>query len=95
MRRGSVGEPLTEEELINRGIRAEALLKDPVIGEAVGDLIKLITDQLLATKPEENKTRERLYYAYQGLNDLIGFLNQMIAIRIEIEKRRNGEELED
>lgn len=76
--------------MIERGIRAEALLKEPMTQEVVNDLVNLIRDSLLTTKPEEKEQRERLYYAYQGLNDLIGLLNQMVAIRLEIEKSRNA-----
>jgi hypothetical protein len=83
---------LTENELIERGIRAEILLKDATMQEVVTDLVNLLRDSLLTTKPEEKEQRERIYFAYQGLNDLIGLLNQMVSIRLEIEKQRNADE---
>lgn len=83
---------MTENELIERGIRAEVLLKDATMQEVVNDLVNLIRDNLLTTKPEESAQRERLYFSYQGLTDLIGLLNQMVAIRLEIEQRRNADE---
>lgn len=83
---------MTENDLIERGIRAQAVLTDPTIQQAINDLIEAIKNEILVTKPEENDKRERFYFAYQGIADVIGLLNQMVAVRVQIEEQRKAAE---
>lgn len=83
---------MTEDELIERGVRAQAVLQDPMIQQAINDLIEAIKNEILVTKPEETDKRERFYYAYQGVADVIGLLNQMVGVRVQIEQQRNADE---
>ena len=86
---------MTDQEVLERGIRAEHLLKDETFQLAVQDLIKLLSDMFLTSKPEENDKRQNIYFAYQGLNDVVSLLNQMIAARLEVEARLNDGEQND
>lgn len=86
---------MTDQDVIERGIRAEHLLKDETFQLAVQDLVKLLSDMFLTSKPDENGKRDQIYFAYQGVNDVVSLLNQMVAARLEVEARLNEAEEND
>jgi hypothetical protein len=83
---------MTDQEVVERGIRAEHLLKDETFQLVVDDLVKLLSDMFLTSKPEEQDKRQNVYFAYQGVNDVVSLLNQMVAARLEVEARLNEAE---
>lgn len=83
---------MTDQEVIERGVRAEILLRDETFQRTVEDLVKLLSDSVLTTAPDEQTKRERIYFAYQGVNDIVSLLNQFVATRLEVEARLNAEE---
>lgn len=83
---------MTDQEVIERGIRAEHLLVNETFQHTVQDLVKLLSESVLTTAPEDKDKRERIYYAYQGLNDLVGLLNQFVSARLEAEARIKADE---
>lgn len=85
---------MTDNEIIERGIRAEHVLKDETFNLVVQDLVKLLSDMFLTSKPDEEQKRSHVYFAYQGLNDLVSLMNQMVAARLEVEARLNATEEE-
>ena len=86
---------MTDEEVVERGIRAEHLLINETFQHSVQDLVKLLSESVLTTAPEDKDRRERIYYAYQGLNDLVGLLNQFVSARLEVEARLKQAEDEE
>lgn len=83
---------MTDQEVIERGIRAEHVLRDETFQLVVQDLVKLLSDMFLTSKPEDEQKRTHIYYAYQGLNDVVSLMNQMVAARLEAEARLNETE---
>lgn len=77
---------MTQDEIIERGINAEHLLKNMMFQQTVQELVRIISESVLMTKPEDSKLREQYYYAYQGINDVVGLLNQMVAAKLEQEQ---------
>ena len=75
---------MTNEEIIERGIRAQEVLTSPTVQLVVDDLIKIITDGFLSSPPEDEDMRRRSYYAYQGVRDVVGLLNQMVAAKDQV-----------
>ena len=73
-----------EEMIVERGVRAQEVLTNPTMQLVVDDLVRIITDTFLASKPEDHEERKRAYYAYQGVKDMIGLLNQMVAAKDQV-----------
>lgn len=75
---------MNDEYLVERGVRAQETLTNPTIGLVVDELVKMITDTILGSSPEDAQARERAYYAYQGVKDIVGLLNQWVAVKDQI-----------
>lgn len=75
---------MTNEEIVERGIRAQEVLTNPTVSLVVDDLIKIITDSFLTSEPQDEEARKRAYYAYLGVRDIVGLLNQMVAVKEQI-----------
>lgn len=80
-----------EEQLIQNGNNAEALLGT----EAFNQTIKLQVDTaftaFMNTQMSEEKFREQQYYMYRALVDLINTLKQSVSVRDEINTRIIGD----
>lgn len=86
---------MTNEEIVERGIRAQEVLTNPTVQIVVDDLIRILTDSFLMTTPEEDEKRRQIYYAYLGVKDVIGLLNQLVAAKDQVvaaEKAREENE---
>jgi hypothetical protein len=75
---------LNQEQVINRGLKAERLLNDEDFQSFHDELKSLISDSLFNTKPEEDAQRERLYFLHQGLTDMVGVMESFIAAKDQI-----------
>ena len=75
---------LTEEDLVNRGVRAEELLKNDVFSQAFKDLIDYYLNTFITSRPEDEKVREAAYYQSQAIQQVTGLLNQWVAVKEQI-----------
>lgn len=75
---------MTEEYLVNRGVRAEELLKNDVFSQAFKDLIDYYLNTFLTSRPEDEKIREAAYYQSQAIQQVTGLLNQWVTIKEQI-----------
>jgi hypothetical protein len=75
---------LNQQDLIDRGVRAEELLKNDTFASAVKDVVDMSISTWLNSKDEDGKLRESAYYAAQGINNVVGVLNQYVAIKEQI-----------
>lgn len=83
---------MTEEQIVERGLRAQEVLLNPTVGLVVDDLIRIITDTFLSSKAEDEDARQRAYYAYQGVRDVVGLLNQMVAAKEQVIAAQRAQE---
>ena len=74
----------SQEHIVERGIRAQEVLTNPTVQLVVDDLIRILTDSFLMTTPEEEEKRRQIYYAYLGVKDIIGLLNQLVAAKDQV-----------
>ena len=71
----------TRQYVIERGAKAEALLKDPLFMDGIiRDVEAELVNEMLATAPHEAKKRESLYAKHQGLKEIVGMIREYIAI---------------
>lgn len=83
---------MNNETLIERGNSAENLLGQPAFTAAMNELINIYVGGLLQTTPEQNKERETAYASARAVQDIVGVLNQWVAIRDQIIENINNEE---
>lgn len=83
---------MTNEFLIERGNAAENLLKQEIFNAAMNELINMYLGGLLQTKPDQTKERETAYASARAVQDIVGILNQWIAVRDQIIENANYEE---
>jgi len=65
---------LTEEQLVIRGRVATALLSSEDLKWFIDHYKSLILESITQTKPEQTEERERLYYQFKAVDDLIGIM---------------------
>lgn len=83
---------IEQQPLIDRGVRAEELLKNDTFATAVKDVV----DQCIAAwlnSGEDAKLREASYNAAQGINNVVGMLQQWLAIKEQILAELANEEV--
>ena len=81
---------MTEDDIVERGIRSQELLLNATMAYVVDELIKEINNTFLMSAPEDEGVRQRAYYAYQGVKDIVGLLNQWVAAKDHIIAARDA-----
>jgi|TARA_R110000796_G_scaffold228812_2_gene346039 hypothetical protein len=85
----------TEEQLINDGMAAEALLKNEAFNSVVNDLVDMTFQSFATSSPGENDSREGAYQNYKALVDIVNTLKQRVAIRDDINERASESRSEE
>jgi hypothetical protein len=88
-------ESIHEEELmVERGNAAENLLRSDVFTAACTALINLHMGSILTSPPESTSTREAGYFQARAVQDIVGVLNQWVAIRDQIIANNDHKDIE-
>ena len=77
-------EHLKQSELIRMGEEAENLLDNPAFNSTVNNLVDQAFQSFANSKPEANEERERSYFHYKALVDIVSTLQQRVAVRAQI-----------
>lgn len=84
---------MDEQELINHGNDAEALMKSEPFNRVVNKLVEQTFQNFVNSTPEQSKERSVYYYHYRALVDVVNTLKQQVSVRDEVlAKRDNSEE---
>lgn len=75
---------MNQQDLIDRGVRAEELLKNDTFAAAVKDVVDMCINTWLNSKEGDGQMRDAAYYSAQGINNVVGVLNQYVAIKEQI-----------
>ena len=81
-----------EKAIIKAGSLAEEALKTPAFASAINELSEQLANAIMATAPEEDEKRSRIYYAHLGLKELIGLLNHRVALKQGLETQVDEQE---
>lgn len=73
--------PNKEEQLLQLGEEADALLKADVFNKTVNGLVDTTFQNFCNSKPEETEVRERSYQHYRALVDIVSTLQQRVQIK--------------
>lgn len=86
----------TEEEqaIIADGDLAEAALKTPAFASAINTLSEQLANAIVGTNPDELEKREKFYFIHVALKELVGMLNQRVALREGVLTRDDATENE-
>jgi hypothetical protein len=83
---------LQEQYMLDRGVRAEELLSSEVFGLAIKDVIDYHLNVFLTSKPEDEKLRESSYFQANAIQQVIGVLQEWVAIKESIKTNLNSVE---
>jgi hypothetical protein len=84
---------IEQQPMIDRGVRAEELLKNETFGLAVKDVVDNCIGAFLNSGNGDEKLREVAYYQAQAINQVIGVLQQWVAIKETILAEEANEEV--
>ena len=82
-----------DQQKIDRGVRAERLLGDPMLAEGFDAVRQAILAKFETSPVRDTEGRERLFLMLKALNDVKGHLEQAVregkfAVKLREEKRR-------
>lgn len=83
---------MQEQDMLDRGVRAEELLSSEVFGLAIKDVIDYHLNVFLTSKPEDEKLRESSYFQANAIQQVIGVLQEWVAIKESIKTNLNSVE---
>ena len=75
---------------MHRGRAAQALLQSEDNKWFYDNLKSLILDSITQTKPEQTEERERLYYQFKALDDLIGIMHSYVDAAMAIQQNNES-----
>lgn len=79
-----------EQFFVDRGVRAEELLQSSTFSGVVKDIIDYHLNVFVTSKPEDKELREAAYYQSNAIQQVIGVLQQWVAIKDNIMANRNN-----
>lgn len=84
---------IEQQPLVDRGVRAEELLQNETFHTAVKEVVDQCIGVWLNSNPEDAKTRDAAYNAAIGINNVVGVLQQWVAIKEQIMSELDTEEV--
>ena len=73
-----------EEQLVENGEAAEAVLAQPAFNQVINGLVERSFQTFVNSKPEDAAGRERAYNHYRALVDVVDSLKQQVSVKDEI-----------
>lgn len=74
----------TDSHYIERGNAAESLLQGGIFVGAANELLNTYMAAIMQSRPEDFKERETAYAGSRAVQDIVGVLNQWVAVRDQI-----------
>lgn len=81
---------MTQEDIVRRGRAALALLQSEDNQWFYTNLKSLILDSITQTKPEQTAERERLYFSYRAVDDLLGTMQSYVDAATAIQEQNES-----
>jgi len=85
----------TELSLIQQGEDASFLLGDDTFNKTINQLVDAAFQQFVNSKPEDTSAREQSYHHYRALVDIVGTLQQRVAVKEQIEAKADDNNQEE
>lgn len=79
-----------EKTLIQNGNAAAKLLKDKSFNKVLNVMVEHLFSNFVNGTPEDNEAREAVYYQHRALHDIVGTMQQMVAVRDEINQKNES-----
>lgn len=80
---------MTEEQLIERGLRAEALLLSDDFNTTVEDIIHDLSQQFLATSLDDDEGRKYIHLTHHGMRLFVNHMKSYVSAKDEIARKRD------
>jgi hypothetical protein len=82
---------MNEEQIVRRGAIASSVLQSEDYLSFYNELKSLTLESIAQTKPEQNDERERLYYQFKAVEDILGIMQSYIDAAKAINERNERE----
>jgi len=76
--------PTQEEQLVMAGDEAEAVLSAPAFTSVVDSIVEQAFSTFVNTQPVDEHLREKAYYHYRAIADVVNTLKQRVEVRDNI-----------
>ena len=73
-----------EEQLVETGEAASAVLSQPAFNQVINSLVERSFQTFVNTSPDQGQLREQAYNHYRALVDVVDTLKQQVSVRDEI-----------
>ena len=83
----------SEDDIVERGLLAEQYLSDVNFMSFFDETKDLIAQSIVNTLPEHTKSREKLYFTHEGINQVLGTMSAYVEAKDQVIAKRNAEEL--
>ena len=83
---------MTQDDIVERGIQAEAYLNDTAFMSFFQELQSLYMQNIVNTAPENWKERESLYKQFHAVTDVIGVMQSYVSAKDQI---KAAQEIQD
>lgn len=89
------GSTRSEDDIVVRGLLAENYLNDVDFMSFFEESKALIAEAIVNTLPEHTKSREKLYFTHEGINQVLGTMVAYVEAKDQVIAKRDAEELKD
>lgn len=72
---------MTEDRMMELGSYCESFLAHPTFQDLCAEFDKSTVQSMLATKPTDADDREHMYFTFQGAQQFIGFMQQLVQAK--------------
>jgi hypothetical protein len=79
-----------EKTLIQNGNAAAKLLKDKSFNKVLNVMVEHLFSNFVNGTPEAKEARDSVYYQHRALHDIVGTMQQMVAVRDEINQKNES-----
>lgn len=82
---------MNEEKVVRRGAIASSVLQSEDYLSFYNELKSLILEGIAQSKPEQHDERERLYYQFKAVEDILGIMQSYVDAAQAINERNERE----
>lgn len=84
-----------QEIHLARGAAAQELLANQTFAGVTNELVNSYLQSIVQSNPEEAAARERLYVGVKAVQDIVGTLNQWVAVAAQVRLAQEEQETQD
>lgn len=84
-----------QEIHLARGLAAQELLTNQTFAGVTNELVNTYLQSIVQSEPQDTAARERLYVGVKAVQDIVGTLNQWVAVAAQVRLAQEEQEVVD